>query len=154
MTFEFENLEICFLARRLRSSWSGPALRVYLMNLLIVSKIIDTHAPLKRLSRTQKSFHNKPWINKEISTLIKKKRNMYKTHFLQGDLAQKAEYKNFSNRLIKLKTNAKRNYIDSQLKIFQCGAKKTWKLLRSLLPSRSKTSNQTFNTQSINHQPN
>jgi len=30
----------------------------------IVSKIIDIHAPLKRLSRRQKSFHNKPWFTK------------------------------------------------------------------------------------------
>jgi len=29
---------------------------------------------------------------------------------------------------------------------------KTWKLLRSLLSSKSKTSNQTFNTHSINNQ--
>jgi len=38
-----------------------------------VSKIIDNHAPPKRLSRRQKLFHNKPWFTKEILTLIKKK---------------------------------------------------------------------------------
>jgi len=51
---------------------------------------------------------------------------MYKTHFLQGELAHKAEYEKFSNMLTKLKTNAKRNHFDNQLKIFQGDAKKTW----------------------------
>jgi len=69
-------------------------------------------------------------------------------------LAQKVEYKKFSYRLTKLKTDAKRNYFDNQLKIYQGDSKKTWKLLRSLFPSKSKTSNQTFNTQSTNNQPN
>jgi len=119
-----------------------------------VLKIIDIHAPLKCLSRRQKSFHNKLWITKEISTLIKTKRKMYKTHFLQGDLAQKAEYKKFSNMLTKLKTNAKLNYFDNQLKIYQGVAKKTWELLRSLPPSKRKTSKQTFNTHGTNNQSN
>jgi len=76
---------------------------------------------------------------------------MYKTHFLQGDLAQKAEYKKFSNMLTKLKTDAKRNYFDNQLKYTKVMLKNV-----GIAPfvTAFKTSKQTFNTQGTNNQSN
>jgi len=49
----------------------------------IVLATINKHAPLKPLSRKQKRLRNKPWITKEIHSLIRKRRSMFKSHFLQ-----------------------------------------------------------------------
>jgi len=107
-----------------------------------LSKIIDIHAPLKRLCKDKNHFTTNVNSPKKFLHLYKKKQKVYKTHFLLGHLNQKVEYKMFSNTLTKLKTNAERNYFDNQLKINQGDVKKTCELLRTLLPSKCKTSNQ------------
>ena len=38
-----------------------------------ISKTIETHAPLERMSRKQRKLEGKPWITKEILTSIRKK---------------------------------------------------------------------------------
>ena len=51
----------------------------------IISHSIDTHAPLRPISRRMKKFLQKPWITKGLLTSIKKKRGMFKSHFLSGE---------------------------------------------------------------------
>ena len=51
----------------------------------IISHSIDTHAPLKPISRRMRKLLQKPWITKGLLTSIKKKRRMFKSHFLSGE---------------------------------------------------------------------
>ena len=99
--------------------------------------MIDKNAPLKEVSRKQKKLHKKPWLSHDLLKAIKDKRKMYKTHFLNGNSAQKELYKRFSNKLTKMKTRAKRNYFESELQNHCGNLKKTWEILKSLLPNKS-----------------
>ena len=51
----------------------------------IISHSIDTHAPLRAISRRMRKLLQKPWITKGLLTSIKKKRQMFKSHFLSGE---------------------------------------------------------------------
>ena len=47
----------------------------------IISHTIDTHAPLRPISRRMRKLLQKPWITKGLLTLIKKKRQMCNSFF-------------------------------------------------------------------------
>ena len=51
----------------------------------IISHSIDTHAPLRPISRRMRKLLQKSWITKGLITSIKKKRRMFKSHFLSGE---------------------------------------------------------------------
>ena len=51
----------------------------------IISHSIDTHAPLRPISRRMRKLLQKLWITKGLLTSIKKKRRMFKSHFLSGE---------------------------------------------------------------------
>ena len=106
----------------------------------LISKTISQHAPLKRYSRKQRKLLKKPWITKGILTSIKKKNFVFKTHFLYGNASQKLFFKRYSNKLTKIKAMFKRSYFKSKLQNHQGDAKKTWEILRKLLPALGKTS--------------
>ena len=59
---------------------------------------------------------------------------MYKTHYLSNDDAKKRENKIFANKVTKTKTLAKKRFYAEELKN---NSRKTWKLLRTLLPGKS-----------------
>ena len=57
---------------------------------------------------SKKKTKRKPWIIPNIYQLICFKNKMHRTHYIKGDEAFKVEYKKFSNKLTKSKTNAKK----------------------------------------------
>jgi len=59
---------------------------------------------------------------------------MHKAHYIHGDEAMKREYKTFANKLTKLKANAKTKYFAEKLDKNKSNPRKTWELLRTLLP--------------------
>ena len=48
----------------------------------------------------------------------------------------KSEYKKYSNKLTKIKTTVKKKHFAEELKENKNNPKKTWKILRSLLPGK------------------
>ena len=100
----------------------------------IISHSIDTHAPLRPISRRMKKLLQKPWITKGLLTSIKKKRRMFKSHFLSGE-KKKSFYKVYSNKLTKLKTLSKKLYYTSKFDECQKDARKVWNVIRSMLPN-------------------
>ena len=48
----------------------------------LITKTIDTHAPLKKLSRKQRRLKSKPWITKGLLISIKRKQKLHKLHFM------------------------------------------------------------------------
>ena len=110
----------------------------------LISETISQHAPLKRYSRKQRKLRKKPWITKGILTSIKKKNFVFKTHFLYGNASQKLFFKRYSNKLTKIKAMFKRSYFKSKLQNHQGDVKKTWEILRKLLPASGKTSKVTI----------
>ena len=74
---------------------------------LLITSTIDTHAPLKKLSRKQRRLGSKPWITKRLLISIKKKQKLHKTHYIFGSINEKLYYKKYSNLLTKVKNLAK-----------------------------------------------
>ena len=78
---------------------------------------------------------NKPWITKDIYVSIRHKKRMYRSHYICVDDAMKKVYKKIhSNKLIKTKATAKKLHYENELKKHANNPKKTWELLRTLLP--------------------
>ena len=102
----------------------------------LILNVINKHAPIRRLSRTKQQLNSKPWISKDIYQQIRRKRQMYKSHYIKGDEAIKLEYKKFANNLTKMKTLAKKQYYANELENSRGNLRKMWELLRTLLPGK------------------
>ena len=76
-------------------------------------------------------------MTKGLITSIKKKQKMHKKNFIQGTSVNKLYYKKYSNILTKLKDLAKRFYYHHKLNKYKDSPTQTWKILRSLLPSKN-----------------
>ena len=74
---------------------------------------------------------------------------MHRTHYIKGDAAMKLKYKKFSNKLKKIKTNAKKKYFAEKLEKNKSNPRKTWEFLRSLIPSTTSNSNNNLPSQII-----
>ena len=96
----------------------------------LTSKTINQHAPLKRYSRRQRKLLKKPWITKGILTSIKKKNSMFKTNFLYGNASSKLFFKQYFNKLTKIKAMSKHSDFKSELQNHLGDAKKTWEILQ------------------------
>lgn len=106
----------------------------------LITKTIDKHAPLKKLSRKKLRLQNNPWISKGLLISIKRKQKMHKTHYVNGTTVEQYFYKMYSNTLTKVKDLAKKNYYHNQLQISANNSKKTWKILHALLPTKPASS--------------
>ena len=102
-----------------------------------LTSTINIHAPLKKVSRKQKRLINKPWITKGLLMSIKKKQKMHKTHCIKGSPIDKICYKTYSNVPTKVKNFAKKLYYHHKLNEYSDNPKKTWDVLRTLLPTKS-----------------
>ena len=103
----------------------------------MIHKVIDKHAPLKQMSRKQKKLLSKPSITKSVYESIRLRNIMYKTHYLSNDDAKKRECKIFANKLTKTNALAKKRFYAEELENNKNNSRKTWELLRTLLPGKS-----------------
>ena len=71
-------------------------------------------------------------------TSIKKKQPMHKTHCVNNSrVAHQLLYENYCNVLTITKTIAKKLYYHQKLGEYHYNPKKTWDILRTVLPSKS-----------------
>ena len=103
-----------------------------------IAGTIDRHAPQKRLSRKQAKLARKPWITKGILISIKKKNFMFKTHFINGNPIEKHLFRRYSNILAKIKALSKKQHFYTEFAKNKTNARKTWEIIRSVLPNKSK----------------
>ena len=115
----------------------------------IFLQIIHRYAAIKIFSCKEKKLLKKPWITKAILVFIKKKRVLFKTHFVNGNNSQKSYYKQYLNRLTKIKTISKKLYFEKEFHNNRDNPKKTWDIIKTLLPSMSKSCNKTQNLHDI-----
>ena len=74
------------------------------------NKMVDKHAPIKLASQSKQRQLNKPWLTKGILKSVKRKQQMYRTHFLSKDLQKTGEYKHYAAILSHLKNKSKTEY--------------------------------------------
>ena len=77
---------------------------------------------------------------------------MFKSHFINGNAAQKFLFKNYSNKLTKIKAISKSLFYKNELSKNNNDPKKVWNLIRFLIPPNKKSSNST--NQEVNLNPN
>ena len=90
---------------------------------------IDIHAPKKKLSPTQQRLQNKPWLTKGILVSIRKRRFMFKSHFLLRNKGQKSFFRKYLNKLTKIIALAKKLYYCLVLNQNKNSLKKIWELI-------------------------
>ena len=102
----------------------------------IVSSCINQHAPLKKASRRKSKLINKPWITKGILISIRRKQKLYINCYKNGSDAQKILYKIYSNKLTKIKTFAKKLYLQTEIVNSSQDMRKFWGIMKTLLPNK------------------
>ena len=100
-------------------------------------RAIENHGLLKRLSRKKRKLKRKRWSTKDIYAMICRKNIMHKAQYISGNETMKQEYKKYSNKLIKIESIAKKQYYAKELEANTDNSRKTWEILRFLLPSNS-----------------
>ena len=106
-----------------------------------LSKMIETHVPLKNLSKKQLKRVSKPWITKDIKRSISNRDNLLKRYLrTKGERRSVLfnQYKLSRNHIVDLirqsKSNYYRNFFDNNLK----SSKIIWSGINSLISSKSK----------------
>ena len=108
-----------------------------------VKDIIDIHAPLKSYSPRQKRLKRKPWITKGILVSIRKKNSMFKSYFINGNVAQKHLFKTYTNKLTEIKVLSKKLFYKNELSKNKNDPKIVWNIIRILLPPNEKSPHNT-----------
>ena len=85
-----------------------------------ISAIIDRHAPLKRMTKSEVKFMAKPWITTAIRKSIKKKNEFFKIYLKNKCEYNHCKYKIYRNKLKHLIIVSKKFYffICAQLELF------------------------------------
>ena len=104
------------------------------------NKCINKHVPLKTASRKKIRLMRKPWITKGIFTSIRHKQKMYISYYVRGTEIQKMIYKQYSNKLTKIKTLSKKQYINSEINNTNNNMHKFWSLINTIIPGKPKQS--------------
>ena len=115
-----------------------------------VLSTINTHAPLKPLSRKQRKLFQRPWETTGILVFIKKKRAMFVSHFLSDNDNKKLLFKKYTNKSTKIKALSKTSYFTTELRENQKDTRKMWEILRSVLSASSKRASVALHSIKIN----
>ena len=100
----------------------------------------NKHAPLVKLTRSQRKLKLKPWITSGIFNPFKTKQSLYNTHFINGNDSHKQFYKKYSNKLTKIKLLAKQQYFKFEFEQSKSNCYRSWRLIKSLISSCKKSS--------------
>ena len=109
---------------------------VFEMFVTAISDTIEKHTPLTRRSSKQARLTKKPWITKGIFTSVKRKNLMFRSHFINGNVNEKNFFRKYTNILTKLKASSKKIYFRSKINKNRSNARKTWDIIRSVLPNK------------------
>ena len=95
--------------------------------------LLDKFMPLQKLSRKEKSFLNKPWINSEIKAFIRKKDYLHKKARTTKNPSHIEEHRIFRNLLSKLKQDAHDEYYRKKIAESGEDKAKTWRLINEIV---------------------
>ena len=102
-----------------------------------MNRILDKHAPLKRLSKYKLKFKTKPWITMALQKSISIKNKLFSDYINKKDLSQKTElhikYKSYRNMLSTLLKKSKRNYFTKFFENNLKNLKNTWEGIKSVI---------------------
>ena len=99
-----------------------------------MTKILDKHAPLKKLSKYKLKLKTKPWITTALQKFLK-------DYIYKKNLTKKTElhnkYKSYRNILSTLMKKSKQNYFTKFFENNLKNLKNTWKRIKSITSMKS-----------------
>ena len=110
-------------------------------------KLINSHAPLKPLSKKSNRNINNPWMNNEIKTLIRKKDKLYKKWLILKTDSSHKSYTSSRNKVTRAIKNAKKIYHSKLFEKIGGNTKLIWKNVNKLV--NYKGNHKSTQTQSI-----
>ena len=110
-----------------------------------LNRILDKHAPLKKLSKYKRKFKTKPWITMALQKFISITNKLFSDYIDKKDLSQKTEfhikYKSYKNMLSTLMKKIKRNYFTKFFENNLKNLKNTWNSIKSIISMKRSFSN-------------
>ena len=124
-----------------------------------MNRILDKHAPSKRLSKYKLRFKTKSWITMALQKSVSFKNKLLNDYINKKDLLQKSElhikYKSYRNMLSTLMKKSKQNYFTKFFENNLNNLKNTWKGIKSIISMKSSFSNSptllTFQNENIDN---
>ena len=101
-------------------------------------KLLDKHAPRRKLSKKEVKLNKKPWLTTGLMKSISKKRSLY-SKFKDRKLKNKntdetfAKYKEYNDILNKLKRKSKKNFYHKYFNENSSNSKNMWKGINQIL---------------------
>ena len=98
-----------------------------------IKNMVTRHTPLKKLSRKEAKTRSKPWLTKGLLKSIKTKNLLFCQCYKQQKMHLISKYKNYLNKLTRLKQVAKKNYYQNELNKHKNNLSKQWKLINEII---------------------
>ena len=110
-----------------------------------ITKILDNHAPIKKLKQKNDKSNNKPWISAGILKSIKKKHNLYKNFIKEKQNHKKNElqnqFKQYRNILTNILKISKNNYCNKYFAEHKNNLKKAWAGIKDVINIKKQNEN-------------
>ena len=98
-----------------------------------IKNMVTRHTPLKKLSRKEAKTRSRPWLTKGLLKSIKTKNLLFCQRYKQQKTHLISKYKNYFNKLTRLKQVAKKNYYQNELNKHKNNLSKQWKLINEII---------------------
>ena len=98
----------------------------------IYRHLIDKFMPLKKLTRNEKNFADKPWITTELKKCIKRKKKLYKKSKEHNNQKLTTEIKKYSNLVARMKVKAYNDYYKEKIARYGEDKAKTWRIINEI----------------------
>ena len=105
-----------------------------------VSDIINSHLPLKPLTRKESKFQTKPWITLGLKVSIANNNRLYSHYLKTRTCYSHTKFKCYRNKLNHLLRLSKTNYYKEYFIINKTKTKEIWKGIKQLICLKSKGS--------------
>ena len=106
-----------------------------------VAEIVDTHIPIKQMSKRQLKSHSKPWITPAIKISIQKKNDLYKKFLKTKSQYYHLKFKTYRNKINHLLKISKRKYYNDYFCKNTNNTKKTWSGIKQIISTKSQNNN-------------
>ena len=95
--------------------------------------ILNTMAPLKKMTHNEQRLKLRPWISKGILKSIKVRNSLYKQMAINNSPEITSKYKQYRNLIVTLQKRSKELYYKSFFEKNKNDVKKTWKGIKNIL---------------------
>ena len=110
--------------------------------LKVFNRLLDKHAPYRKITNKEFKRRYKPWINDVILAKMHLKNKIFKRYVNCKDVAKKAdifnEFKTIKNEVTSITRASKKNYYQNYFSKHKEDLKKTWEGIREIINIKSK----------------